>query len=251
MRLRQRLLARIRRQFDIIEQTYPMGPLQLQFTRVKDPDRVLDQVAEAEDQRERTRGSRLDADELHLPYWAELWDSATAMGHFLAEGAGRELVRPDMAVLDLGCGMGFPGSTAAALGARVLLADIEPAALLFAALNSLRWRERVRIRRINWRRDQLDERFELILGADILYERAQWEHLEPFWRHHLADGGLVLLGEPGRQTGDAFPDWIEKQGWTLVVREQPVSTRQRPVRIFELRRTIRGGKSSGAEAKMP
>jgi 2-polyprenyl-3-methyl-5-hydroxy-6-metoxy-1,4-benzoquinol methylase len=139
-------------------------------------------------------------------------------------------------VLDLGCGMGLSGTIAAALGARVLFADIEPPALLFARLNSLPWASRVRARKLNWRTDRLDERFDLIIGADILYERAQWEYQEPFLRHHLAPGGNVLLGEPGRQTGDSFIDWIKPRGWTLEIFPEKVPTREKPVRIFRLRR---------------
>jgi predicted nicotinamide N-methyase len=138
-------------------------------------------------------------------------------------------------VLDLGCGMGLSGTAAAALGARVLFADLEAAALLFARLNSLPYRDRVRARRTDWRRDDLAERFELILGADILYERKQWEHLEPFWRAHLASSGSILLGEPGRPTGDMFPEWISERGWTLETIFQPVPTRERPIRLFLLR----------------
>lgn len=238
-RLKERLLTRIRREYAVTVQRYALGAIDLDFTRVTDPDTVLDRVAEEEDRREKSTGDRKDDEELHLPYWAELWDSAIAMGHYLAGGAGRELIRPGLPVLDLGCGMGMSGSVAAAMGANVLFADLETPALLFAALNSLPWRDRVRTRRTNWRKDDLRERFELILGADILYERQQWEYLEPFWRRHLAEGGLVLLGEPGRQTGDAFPEWLDKRGWTMLVHEQPVSTRPRPVRLFELRRTLR------------
>ena len=185
----------------------------------------------------RGRGERVPEDQLHLPYWAELWDSAMGIGQFLVReyGPERGTGNPPLSVLDLGCGMGFAGTVAAACGHRVLFADLESPALLFARLNSLTWRQRVRTRQLNWRTDRLDERFDLILGADILYERKQWDHLEPFWRAHLAPGGSVLLGEPGRMTGDLFGDWITTRGWTLVRHEEPVATRMRPIRLFELR----------------
>ena len=115
-------------------------------------------------------------------------------------------------VLDLGCGMGFTGMMAALLGHAVLFADLEPPALLFARLNAIRWSTRIRTRQLNWQTARLDETFDLILGADILYERNQWEFLEPFWRAHLSPAGSILLGEPGRQTGDDFPTWIAVRG---------------------------------------
>jgi hypothetical protein len=131
--------------------------------------------------------------------------------------------------------MGLAGAVAARLGMRVLFADLESPALLFARLNSLPDAPRVRFRQLNWQTDSLDEQFDLILGSDILYERKQWDHLEPFWQAHLRAGGIVLLGEPGRQTGDLFPDWIQSRGWQLTPHLEPVTTRAQPIRIFELR----------------
>ena len=209
-----------------------VGQMHLTFTRIKEPDRVLDQIVEEEDRLERASGKRTSGDELHLPYWAELWDSSFGLGLHLA---GRGRMSASSNVLDLGCGMGLSGLVAAALGARVTLADLEAPALLFARLNTLPHRDRVRVRQLDWRRDRLDERFDLILGADVLYERAQWDHLEPFWRDHLTPRGSILLGEPGRQTGDMFAEWIKSRGWTLALAQQPVPTREKPVRIFELR----------------
>jgi len=247
-----RLRQRIERRYQTTDTVFTFGPLRLPFVRVADPDRVLDEVAEEEDRLERVSGVRSAGDQLHLPYWAELWDSAIGMGAVLAktrveDGGWRLATAPgaapssllhrlsSLSVLDLGCGMGLAGTVAAALGARVLFADLEPPALLFARLNSLPWRDRIRTRRLDWRTDRLGERFDLILGADILYERKQWDWLEPFWRAHLAPGGAVLLGEPGRQTGDQFIEWIAELGWTLARHQEKVETREAPIRLFELR----------------
>jgi predicted nicotinamide N-methyase len=232
--LRARLLARIHRRYRTVTREMRFGDLAFPFTRVENPDVVLDQVAAEEDRLERVSGKRTDADQLHLPYWAELWDSAVGMGMHLAESPARVA---GLRVLDLGCGQGLSGVVAAGLGATVLFADLEPPALLFAALNSAPWHGRVRTRRLNWQKDCLDERFDLILGADILYERKQWDFLEPFWRRHLAPGGTVLLGEPGRQTGDLFVDWIAARGWTLETIVQPVPTREKPVRMLKIEMT--------------
>jgi predicted nicotinamide N-methyase len=224
------LLWRIHRRFATVTKQVRVGDIEFSFTRVADPDRVLDEVAEEEDRRERLGGERHE-DPLHLPYWAELWDSAGGIGQHLAKD--RSAIA-NSSVLDLGCGQGLAGCTAAALGAHVVFADLEAPALLFARLNSLPFAPRVRTRRLNWQRDRLDERFDLILGADILYERKQWEYLEPFWRSHLNRDGRVLLGEPGRQTGDLFVEWIGLQGWWLERFEEPVPTRDKPIRIFQL-----------------
>jgi predicted nicotinamide N-methyase len=229
-RTRARLLARIHRKFATVTQAHAVGPLRLPFTRVADPDVVLDQIVAAEDRREKLTGQRRDGDDLHLPYWAELWDSGIAVGAQLADQTNWR----GWLVLDLGCGMGFAGMVAAAMGANVLLADLEPDALLFAQLNTLPWRRQVRTRRLNWQCDRVDGSFDLILGADVLYDRTQWDFLEPFFRAHLRPGGTIILGEPGRQTGDLFPDWIAGRGWPLRTTEQPIPGRARPIRVFHL-----------------
>ena len=227
--VRRRLLHRIRRRYAVLTETVRVGPLSLDFTRIEDPNRVLDEVAAEEDRLEKVRGQRVTEDQLHLPYWAELWDSALGIGQFLTR-----LQSKSLSVLDLGCGMGLAGTVAAAVGHDVLFADLEPPALLFARLNTVCWRDRVRARRVDWRKDRLAERFDLILGADILYERKQWDHLEPFWREHLGDGGSILLGEPGRKTGEMFIEWVRERGWRLEEFVEPVETRTRPIRLLRL-----------------
>jgi predicted nicotinamide N-methyase len=238
-RHRRHLLARIHRTYRTVTEEMLIGPLRLNFTRVRDPDEVLDQVVEAEDRREQETGDRRDGNALHLPYWAELWDSAIGMAQMLVKwqtgDVDRLLPKPDrlMTFLDLGCGQGLSGTAAAALGHHVMLADLEAPALLFARLNTLVYEPRVRVRKLNWQTDNLGERFDVILGADVLYERAQWEHLDRFWRAHLAPEGVVLLGEPGRQSGDLFQEWIGPHGWSLERFSEKANT-GKTIRLFRL-----------------
>ena len=117
--------------------TLDIAGLKIDFVRVADPNRVLDEVAREEDRREKQTGIRLD-DPPHLPYWAEVWDSAAGLGAYLV----RHHPKPLRNVLDLGCGQGLSGVVAAALGAKVLFADLEPPALLLARLNSLPYAQR-------------------------------------------------------------------------------------------------------------
>jgi predicted nicotinamide N-methyase len=132
--------------------------------------------------------------------------------------------------------MGLAGTVAALLGAEVTFADLERDCLLFSSLNGRRYSDRVRARRVNWQADDLAERFDLIIGSDVLYDKTQWPFLDAFFQRHLAEGGTVLLGEPGRISGDLFLPWIEHRGWTLRRFEQPVPTRTVPIRLFELSR---------------
>lgn len=250
-RRRLQLLRRIERSYAIVVEPIRAGAIEVQFTRIADPNRVLDEVAMEEDRREKATGRRKRDDELHLPYWAELWDSSLGMASFIAEqwaACGREesavarLARRSMSsgrppsVMDLGCGMGLAGTVAARLGAKVLFADLETPALLFAELNSLADASRCRMRKVNWQTDRLNERFDLILGADIVYDRTQWVFLEPFFAAHLAPGGGILLGEPGRSSGEEFETWIAARGWKLQRFTQAAAGGGKSIRLLELER---------------
>ncbi len=238
---RQRLLARIHRRFETITEPMLAGDLKFDFTRIADPNRVLDDVAAEEDRLDKLAGKRRDGEELHLPYWAELWDSSLAIIELLAEqlsGMGDPPMKSGkgnaISVLDLGCGMGLTGTVAAAMGAKVLFADLEADALLFARLNAIAFEKNMRTRRLNWQTARLTEQFDLIIGADILYDKTQWPFLEPFWRGHLRAGGTVLLGEPGRQTGELFLEWIKSHPWRVSQHKKTVPTRTAPIRLLEL-----------------
>src|SRR5262245_53990999 len=111
-RVRNRLLGRIRRRFDIDTRDLHIGPLVIPFTQIRNPDSVLDAVCDEADRRERVTGERAKEDDLHLPYWAELWDSAYGIAEYLCSNT------PTLArsTLDLGCGMGLAGTVAGVLG---------------------------------------------------------------------------------------------------------------------------------------
>src|SRR5271169_5089583 len=78
------LLWRIHRRFATVTSPLRIGPLDFSFTRVADPDRVLDEVAEAVDLQQRLTGRR-ESQVQHLPYWAEVWESAVGIRQQLLE----------------------------------------------------------------------------------------------------------------------------------------------------------------------
>src|SRR2546421_499109 len=133
----QRLLARIHRRYATLTDRVQIAGRTYAFTRVADPNRVLEQVAAEEDRLEKISGRRKNGDILHLPYWAELWDSALGMAQLLVKrfSSCHRVTLSPCHLLDLGCGMGFTGMVAASLGLNVTFADLEQPALLFARYN--------------------------------------------------------------------------------------------------------------------
>jgi predicted nicotinamide N-methyase len=104
------------------------------------------------------------------PYWAVLWRSGVALARELG-GAGLGGRR----VVELGCGLAVPSLAAARAGATVLATDACPDALELVGRNADVNEVRVDTALVDWREpDELVARapFDLVLAADVLYDRA-------------------------------------------------------------------------------
>jgi predicted nicotinamide N-methyase len=134
-----------------------------------------------------------------VPYWSVLWRSGLALG--------RELSRRRLdghRVVELGCGIGVPSLAASRSGAVVLATDASVEALELLAGNASRNGLHVETARVDWASpDGLLARapFDLVLAADVLYERASVAQLLAVLPR-LAP--RILLADPGRPAADAF-----------------------------------------------
>jgi predicted nicotinamide N-methyase len=133
------------------------------------------------------------------PYWAVLWRSGLALAREVAATpiAGRRVV-------ELGCGLGAPSLAAARAGATVLATDACPEALALVARNARAAGVRIETARVDWAEPEpLVERgpFDLVLAADVLYERGAVARLLALLPR-LAP--RTLLADPGRPAAEAF-----------------------------------------------
>jgi predicted nicotinamide N-methyase len=207
--------------FDAIVTPYIFGTVSIDVYSLRDPDTLLDETA-------------LQASHGEMPwhpYWGKFWDAAMGLATILAS---RDLT--GINVMDLGCGLGVTGAIAAARGARVVLADHAPPALDFARLNCWPWRERCEVTWVDWRQSDLGRRVDLIVGADIVYDRNDVPYLDKFWQRHLAIGGTIMLADPARlMTLDLMP-LISAAGWTVRRDSLPATAISKPVNVFYLTR---------------
>jgi predicted nicotinamide N-methyase len=138
-------------------------------------------------------------EEEFLPYWAELWPSGLALARHLA---GLEL--GGLRVLELGCGLGLPSLVAALRGAHVLATDWADEAIELLRRNAERNGVSLRLARVRWSEPEPLLRaapWDIVLGADLLYEQRNAEQLAALLPR-LA--GEVLLAEPGRPYAKQF-----------------------------------------------
>ena len=143
------------------------------------------------------------------PYWSVLWRSGVALAREL-EGMALRGLR----VVELGCGLAVPSIAAARAGAAVLATDACAEALTLVARNAQANDVRIETATVDWTEpDELVRRapFDLVLAADLLYERASIPLLLSLLPRLAPE---AWLADPGRPAGVAF---LEQAGsrWSI------------------------------------
>ena len=171
---------------------------------------------------------------------ATVWDSSILLGQYLSKMEGRELMKASTKVLTLGCGCGLSGLVASTLGCDVTLTDLETVLPLTHMnidknINALRMaiafskdkdehgdvhRSNTPVARaLDWRTqdDLVDEKYDLILGADLMYDPTLAEPLAATCDRLAATGADVLLGYEHRKDSvlDAYQQALERHGFVL------------------------------------
>jgi SAM-dependent methyltransferase len=217
-----KLLRRLERSVAIEHQVIQIAGRPYPWTRVVDPDRLLEMALT----------SGLDGSVEHDPFWAATWRAAIGLERFLCQ----QETLSGQRVLELGGGSGRAGIAAAILGAQVCITDASRKALMICRYNARSVARQVRVRLLDWARPEtLSQRFPIILGSDIVYNPSLYPILEPCLRRLLADGGVVWLSEPHRHTGDRFETWIRAAGWKCRSSCVDLDDGERSIRIFECR----------------
>ncbi|CAN5913742.1 hypothetical protein BH11MYX3_BH11MYX3_17170 [soil metagenome] len=169
------------------------------------------------------------------PYGIVLWPAAIALAH---EVASREVA--GKRVLELGAGTGLPGIVAAALGARVVQTDRQNLVLHVCKQNAERNGVTTIEHRIaDWTAWTDTERYDIILGSDILYPRPLHPDLRQIFDTNLAPGGTLLLSDPFREQSLGLLESMEADGWRVTLDKWTVGVAPPPraVGVYALTRT--------------
>ncbi len=170
-----------------------------------------------------------------LPYGVALWPSALALAH---EVACRAEAFHGKRVLELGAGTGLPGMVAASLGAQVVQTDRHEVAMSVCRRNGERNSVQAAIayRLADWPTWDDTERYEWILGSDILYGDTMHPHLRRIFESNLAPGGRILLSDPFRAASLRLLETLEADGWSITLTKWNIGEESapRPIGLFEL-----------------
>ena len=236
------------------EPLFSHGDLSLRILLPRSADELIDEEAFNRDER--------------LPYWADLWPSAKALARWLIdEHPPHSNGEKPLRIIEVGCGATALASLVLAIrGFETLATDYEPEALQLAEYNARRngvadpeampqsgirgETGRLRTRLMDWRNvpDDLaqgengDAGFDLVLGADLMYEQRNAIALADCVSEIIARAGRMILADPGRRYLSEFQTRMKQRGFTE--RERAVITEANddptrpatPVRIIEFKR---------------
>lgn len=152
------------------------------------------------------------------PYWAILWPSGAALACAVATNAPRLAGRR---VLELGCGLGVPSVVAARAGATVLATDASPEAVVFARLNLALAGAGGDAAVLDVAQPRVAGTFDVVLVADLVYDRRNVEALVDLVPRVVAHGGEVWLADPGRP---ALDDLVARWPADIALRVEAVAT---------------------------
>jgi 2-polyprenyl-3-methyl-5-hydroxy-6-metoxy-1,4-benzoquinol methylase len=170
-----------------------------------DPDAMIDRLTQEE----------FDRTDERMPYFALIWPSADALVATILAGPALDGQR----VLDLGCGLGACGLAAARRGATVTFFDWEPRAIEIVRASAHRQPSPVESHEYlagDWRKPPPMEPFDLILGADVLYEQRNGPAVAAFLADHLKPGAEAWIADPGRPQAGPFSDQARDAGLAIV-----------------------------------
>ncbi len=124
----------------------------------------------------------------NFPFWAKIWEASIVLADFIAG------IKPYGRVLELGAGLGVVGLCAAAFGHEVVITDYEKDCLDFVRLSvALNKFSNVIIEELDWYKPRDLGKFEIIVGAEIVFSGRHFNALFDVFQKYLAPGGVIYL----------------------------------------------------------
>jgi SAM-dependent methyltransferase len=159
---------------------------------------------------------RFDEDD-YMPYWSDLWPASVGLSDYMLASHLQPIGQYRTAV-ELGCGLGLCGVAAGMLGWRVIFTDYDSDALSYAAHNAASNNLRdYETRLLDWRCPPTNLRADLLLGADVIYEKRNHAALLACTHALLADSGVAIFADPHRDGAEGFAEAIRQTGFTLSI----------------------------------
>jgi predicted nicotinamide N-methyase len=169
----------------------------------------------------------------NFPLWTKIWEASL----LLASKMATRPVSSGETLIELGAGLGVAGLAAAAFGHQITITEYDPHALAFLEANRLENQcNAARVCRLDWHNPELKDRFDVILGSELIYKESDFRVLHTMFSSMLRPGGEVLLAGEIRQTNKAFFDRMQSD-FHIQIAKQTLRSKSRTFPLLLIRMT--------------
>ncbi|NPA40357.1 MAG: methyltransferase [Thermodesulfobacteria bacterium] len=122
-----------------------------------------------------------------FPFWFKIWEAGIVLADYVAS------VPPVKKILEIGAGLGVPSLVAAAFGHDVLATEYQELPLEFIKRSAEENNLKLRTAILDWTNPQIDEKFDLIIGAEVVFKKSLFMPLIELFKKLLKDDGEVII----------------------------------------------------------
>ena len=145
------------------------------------------------------------------PIFGVIWPSSLVLAHYIShyQTNGKR-------ILEIGCGMALSSLLLNKQNADITATDYHPEVEFFLQRNTrLNNGKVIAFERVDWADDSDKlERFDLIIGSDLLYEDQQIQQLACFIENHANPTCEIILVDPGRGRKNKLSLQMDKYGYS-------------------------------------
>jgi predicted nicotinamide N-methyase len=178
-----KLLRKIRKKYKVGFEPLSIGGHEIELLQVSDLEAVLGGKDPFENVSE-------------FPVWVKLWEASIVLSNVVVSLKPE----PDQTLLELGAGLGAPGLVAASHVFKVTLSDYESHILDFQRVSAAKsGLKGVENKIIDWTKPQSLTKFDVIIGAEVIFRDDLFQPLLNVFDTYLAPGGVIYLAHDQRR----------------------------------------------------
>ncbi len=140
------------------------------------------------------------------PYYGLVWPSAIGLTMYLMDQLP---FLKNKTVLELGCGLALPSIYLAQNQIQISACDFHPDVEAFLKRNFKHNTVEFPYFRFNWRDQKLKEKYDYVIGSDILYESKHPADVAYALKNLIKPHGKIILADPGRGYLQTFLDHLK------------------------------------------
>ncbi len=146
-----------------------------------------------------------------FPFWFKVWEGSIVLADYLAT------LRSPKKILELGAGLGLPSLVASSFGHEVVASDYEILPLKLVELSAKVNNLTVKTLFLDWKNPQVSEKFDLIVGAEVVFKKSLFDPLLEIFKNFLNEEGEVVLAHSSERKRVLIPFLYKAQAFFQVL----------------------------------